>query len=228
MIPIPQPRLRLRSAPLLPLLLIPALLLAACSGDDPPADDQPAEPAPTQSDAPAGAPTPADSPRVILPVPLQNDPALEARINPNDLQIPGRFVRINRDDREPILTLGLVDTAARITYAVAASAEILSFDLLRLDPTIDPEEFFLAFAQTVADIPAFRGVDTIGVPRGIGDRARHIAFNVDGDDGDAVILLRDDILAFLTYRRPPNLRQPIDIGALMRALDTALQNPASG
>lgn len=225
MIPIPLPQ---RRFPLLSLLILSALLLAACSADDSPQAD--ASQADSATSTPQStlqvSPTSTDgSPGTVLPVRFQNDPALEALIDPDALDIPGRFLRIARDDREPILTLGLVDSAARLTYAVTVTAEVLSFDLLRLDPTIDPETFFLAFADTVVDTPGYSGVDNIGVPRGVGDRVRHITFTVDGDSGDAVVLLRDDILAFLTYRHPPNLRQPIDIAGLMRALDSALQNP---
>ena len=214
MIPISTPRPR---PPPPPLLILPALLLVACSGGDSTPDAATAES--TLDPAAIG------SAGAVLPIRFQNDPALEARIDPDALDLPGRFLRVQRDDREPILTLGLVDSAARLTFAVTATAEILSFDLLRLEPAVDPETFFLSFSETVSDTTDYRGIDTIGVPRGVGDRVSHITFSVDGDDGDAVVLLRDDILAFLTYRRPPNLRQPIDIAALMRAVDSALQDP---
>ena len=105
---------------------------------------------------------------------------------------------------------------------------MLSLDLLRLEPGVDPEAFFLAFAATVADTPGYRGLDTVGVPRSVGDSARHFAFTIDDDEADAAVLLRDDLLAFVTYRRPPNLRSPIDVAALLRALDAALQAPPRG
>ena len=232
---IPPPTLPAPRAALLLSLLLPALLLAAaCSSDDPsPApNDHPPPPeqvTASQTDDQPDTPVQPGAPSVLVPVAFQNDPALELLIDPDTLDLPGRFVRIQRDDREPILTLGLVQSAARLTYAATASHEVLSFDLLQLDPDIDPEEFFLAFARTVIDTPDYRGLDQIGVPRGIGDRARHLAFTVDGDDGDAVVLLRDDILVFLTYRHPPNLRQPVDIPALMRAVDDRLRTaPTSG
>ena len=235
--PLPRPSLPRTLALLLLLLLfllpLLPLLLAACSGDDAPSPNpDPGAPSAqagasdTETDpAPAGTAPALSRPAgaVILPVRFENDPTLEALIDPDALDLPGRFFFIPRDDREPILTLGLVQSAARVTYAVTASNEILSFDLLRLNPEIDPEEFFLAFAETIADTPDYRGLDTIGVPRGVGDRARHFAFTLDGDDGDAIVLLRGDILAFVTYRRPPNLRQPLDIAVLSRALDEVLQ-----
>ena len=230
---LPGSRLRLAA------ILLP-LLVAACFADDPaPASDPaapPPDPAPTvdtTTDTTAddaadtdGDPAPT---RPVLPAsPFQNDPSLEARLDPDALGIPGRFVRIYLDDREPILSLGLVRAAARLTYAVSASYEVLSLDLLRLEPGVDPEAFFLAFAATVADTPGYRGLDTVGVPRSVGDSARHFAFTIDEDEADAAVLVRDDLLAFVTYRRPPNLRSPIDVAALLRALDAALQAPPRG
>ena len=219
-------------------ILLP-LLVAACFADDPAPEADPATPPPdaapvvdTTTDATPDtdadpAPAPA-APPVLPTTPFQNDPALEARLDPDALGIPGRFVRIYLDDREPILSLGLVGAAARLTYAVSASYEVLSLDLLRLEPGVDPEAFFLAFAATVADTPGYRGLDTVGVPRSVGDSARHFAFTIDDDEADAAVLLRDDLLAFVTYRRPPNLRSPIDVAALLRALDAALQAPPRG
>ena len=228
MTPLPRPRL-----PVVALLtLVP--LLAACTGDDPgPAPAaQPANPAaaeaPPSDDALAPETAAPEAPAVLLPAPFENDAALEARLDPGALGIPGRFARVARDDREPILSLGLVGGAARLTYAAAASHEVLSLDLLRLDPGVDAESFFLAFAAAVADSPDYRGLDLVGVPRGVGDGARHFAFTIDDDEADAVVLLRDDLLAFVTYRRPPNLRSPVDVAALMRAVDAALQAPAGG
>ena len=228
MTPLPRPRL-----PVVLLILLP--VLAACAGDapDPAPTAPPAStanaPAPASDDAPAAETGPApEAPAVLLPAPFENDAALEARLDPGALGIPGRFVRVARDDREPILSLGLVGGAARLTYAAAASNEVLSLDLLRLDPGVDAESFFLAFAAAVADSPDYRGLDMVGVPRGVGDGARHFAFTIDEDEADAVVLLRDDLLAFVTYRRPPNLRSPVDVAALMRAVDAALQAPAGG
>ena len=235
---LPGSRLRLAA------VLLPLVLAAGCFADDSaPASDgvaPPPDPAPavdTTTDATAdnaaddAADTdanPAASAPVLPATPFQNDLALESRLDPDALGIPGRFVRIYLDDREPILSLGLVGAAARLTYAVSASYEVLSLDLLRLHPGVDPEAFFLAFAATVADTPGYRGLDTVGVPRSVGDSARHFAFTIDEDEADAVVLLRDDLLAFVTYRRPPNLRSPIDIAALMRAVDAALQAPPRG
>ena len=230
---LPGSRLRLAA------ILLP-LLVAACFADDPaPASDPVAPPtdaAPTVDTTPDTAPEttadtdgePAATPPVLPASPFQNDPALEARLDPDALGIPGRFVRIYLDDREPILSLGLVRAAARLTYAVSTSYEVLSLDLLRLEPGVDPEAFFLAFAATVADTPGYRGLDTVGVPRSVGDSARHFAFTIDEDEADAAVLVRDDLLAFVTYRRPPNLRSPIDVAALLRALDAALQAPPRG
>ncbi len=231
MTPLSRPRLSVAA------LLVFLPLLAACSGDT--VDPAPAPAA--QPDAPAAAEEPPgdddsasepglapEAPAVLLPTPFENDPALEARLDPDALGVPGRFVRVARDDREPILSLGLVGGAARLTYAAAASHEVLSLDLLRLEPGVDAESFFLAFAATVADSPDYRGLDVVGVPRGVGDGARHFAFTIGDDEADAVVLLRDDLLAFVTYRRPPNLRSPIDVAALMRALDAALQAPVHG
>ena len=230
---LPGSRLRLAA------ILLP-LLVAACFADDPaPAPDPAAPPtdaAPTVDTTPDTAPEttadtdgePAATPPVLPASPFQNDPALEARLDPDALGIPGRFVRIYLDDREPILSLGLVRAAARLTYAVSTSYEVLSLDLLRLEPGVDPEAFFLAFAATVADTPGYRGLDTVGVPRSVGDSARHFAFTIDEDEADAAVLVRDDLLAFVTYRRPPNLRSPIDVAALLRALDAALQAPPRG
>lgn len=235
--PLFRSRLRLLAAFYLLALM---LVFAACSGDDESADQQAtagsesadppaqAQSADAENDTPtiAANPDADDPPGVILPTRFQNDPALEARLSPDALGLPARFSRIVRDDREPILTLGLVEATARLTFAVTTTHEIVSVDLLRLERQVDSEEFFNAFAETVADTPDYRGIDLIGVPRGVGDRARHLSFTVDDDDGDAVILLRDDLLAFLTYRRPPNLRQPLDVADLMRAIDAALQAPA--
>ncbi len=227
MTPLPRPRLPVVAL----LILLP--LLAACTGDepDPPPAAQPDTAASAEASASDDAPTPetapaTEAPAVLLPAQFENDRALEARLDPGALGIPGRFVRVARDDREPILSLGLVGGAARLTYAAAASHEVLSLDLLRLEPGVDAESFFLAFAAAVADSPGYRGLDLVGVPRGVGDGARHFAFTIDDDEADAVVLLRDDLLAFVTYRRPPNLRSPVDVAALMRAVDAALQAPA--
>lgn len=228
MTPLPRPRLPV----VVLLILLP--VLAACSGDDPAPAPAAQPPDPAAAEAPPSDAVPApetatpEAPAVLLPAPFENDAALEARLDPGALGIPGRFVRVARDDREPILSLGLVGGAARLTYAAAASNEVLSLDLLRLEPGIDAESFFLAFAAAVADSPDYRGLDMVGVPRGVGDGARHYAFTIDDDEADAVVLLRDDLLAFVTYRRPPNLRSPVDVAALMRAVDAALQAPAGG
>ena len=166
---------------------------------------------------------------MLLPTPFENDPALEARFS-----TPARSVSPAASSASPATTASPSSrwassaAAARLTYAASASNEVLSLDLLRLEPGVDAESFFLAFAATIADSPDYRGLDIVGVPRGVGDGARHYAFTIDDDEADAVVLLRDDLLAFVTYRRPPNLRSPIDIAALMRAIDAALQAPDDG
>ena len=134
-----------------------------------------------------------------------------------------RFLEVARDDREPILSLGLVTGAARATYRAAITNEVLSVDVLMLEPDVDPGPFFTAFVDTLADNPNFRGVRSIGVVRGLGDSARRYAFTVEGDDAEAAALLRGDIIALVTYRRPPDFRQPLDLDALLADLDAAIE-----
>ena len=209
------------------LLLLP-LLFAACGNNDPP----PAAAAlpPTTGDAPLPELALDPAPAIVLPATFHNDPQLGAFAAQDRLGLPTRFRLVDRDDREPILSLGLVDAAARLTYSATLSAEILSLDLLRLQPGVDPDDFFTAFADTVADNRDFIGLSALGIPRGAGDAARHYAFNIQSDEGQAFILLRDDLLVFLTYRHPPNLRDPLDVAALIGDLDDRLQAepPGSG
>ena len=64
---------------------------------------------------------------------------------------------------------------------------------------------------------------TIGVVRGIGDDARRYAFTIEGDEAEAAAIRRGRIIALVTYRRPPDLRDPVDLGALLQAIDAAIQ-----
>ena len=214
-----------RPAPLAALLLL-LFFVAACSNDDPP-------PGAAAPPATTGATPPPElaldpAPAVVLPAPFHNDPQLAAFAAQDRLGLPTRFRLVDRDDREPILSLGLVDAAARLTYSATLSAEILSLDLLRLQLGVDPDDFFTDFADTVADDRDFIGLSALGIPRGAGDAARHYAFNIQNDEGQAFILLRDGLLVFLTYRHPPNLRDPLDVAALMGDLDARLREDPPG
>jgi hypothetical protein len=205
-----------RRAPWLLLIAVPlAVVAAACGGSDADADAQSAE----VSDllAPAIVVDPEPVP------PFVSDPDLAQLVTAEALDLPARFVAVERDDREPILSLGLVDSAARVTYSSASTREILSFDLLRLGEGVSAETFFSAFADALLDNTNFQGISTIGVPRGIGERARRYAFSVGGDDAESAAILRDGVVALITHRRPLGLRQPLDLGALMEQLDRVLQ-----
>ena len=195
----------------LTVLTAAALLAAACVGSS---DNQAAPP------PPAGVPTQEST---TAPALFVDDPVLANLVSAEVLALPDRFQRAPRTDREPILSLGLVETAARITYATTTSNEILSFDLLRLEPDVDALAFFDAFADGVGDDPRFRSVSTIGVLRGLGERARHYAFRLEDADGEVAAILRSGVVVLVTYRRPPLLRQPVDIQALLTRIDTALQ-----
>ena len=151
-----------------------------------------------------------------------SDPVLKALIAPASLEIPPRFIEVDRVDREAILNLGLVGAAARVTYNSATTNEILSLDLLRLDPDVDGEVFFAAFVKSIGDVVDFRSVRQVGVVRGIGEEAHHITFTIEGDEGDAVALLRDGIVALAVYRRPAGLIRLIDMGDLLARLDRAI------
>ncbi|MEE9278388.1 MAG: hypothetical protein V3V06_08245, partial [Dehalococcoidia bacterium] len=156
------------------------------------------------------------------PVPFVSDPALLRFATPEELGLPGRFERVKRPDLEPILSLGLAQSAARVTYSSPVTNEILFVDVLRLEDGVDAETFFASFADALVDNASFRGTRTVGVPRGVGELARHYAFRVEGDQAEAAAVLRGQIIALVKYRRPADLRVPLDVGALLRALDAAL------
>ena len=201
--------------PTLSIVLLIALLLAACSGGASPTPEAqlPSEPAlaPSESDAVVSA-----------ELRFFNDPALGALASAEALAIPPRFRLAERTDREPILTLGLVESAARLTYSSGATNELLAIDILRLEPGVDAAAFFDAFAGSLRDLRDLRGVRGVGVVRGVGEAAQHITFTVDGDDGDAVALLRDGLIALAWYRRPAGLRQVVEMGELLQQLDRSL------
>ncbi len=202
------------------LTLFGAVLVAACGGpDDPASDPQPAASA-TTTPTDGGAPSAPES--VGLVVSFSSDRVLKALISAEPLEIPARFIEVDRSDREAILSLGLVGAAARVTYNSATTNEILSLDLLRLDADVDGELFFAAFADSLGDVRDFQSVRQVGVVRGIGEEARHITFTIEGDEGDAVALLRDGIVALAVYRRPAGLIRRIDMGDLLARLDTTI------
>ena len=167
----------------------------------------------TQSVAPAAAPI--------------DDPSLEPYLLRNDPALPPRFREVPPDGREPIISLGLLSGAARISYSSPTTDERLSIDALRLEEGLDARAFFATFAGSLAEHSEFRGVRTIGVLRGLGERARRYAFTVGGDVGEAVALLRDGVVVLVTYLRPDGLRQPVDVGALLTALDERIQADAA-
>ena len=193
------------------LILTAALLAAACGGSS----DNQAAPPPL-----SGEPIPEST---TEPAFFVDDPVLANLVSAEVLALPNRFQRTSRTDREPILSLGLVQTAARITYTTTTTNEILAFDLLRLEPDVDAQAFFDAFVNVVGDDPRFRSVTTIGVLRGLGERARHYAFRLEDADGEIAAILRSGVVVLVSYRRPPLLRQPVDPQALLTRIDTALQ-----
>ena len=200
------------------LTLFGAVLVAACGGsDDPASDPQPASSAATESTNGDASITPES---VGVGASFRSDRVLKALISAEPLEIPARFIEVDRTDREAILSLGLVGAAARVTYNSATTNEILSLDLLRLDPNVDGQLFFAAFADSLGDVRDFQSVRKVGVVRGIGEEARHITFTIEGDEGDAVALLRDGIVALAVYRRPAGLIRLIDMGDLLARLDT--------
>ncbi len=212
---------RLRGVVLIALLAV----VAACSaGDDAASDDGSSTAASSEISAPnvdsaeSGPRNPAPPESLFV-----NAPALEALVSRLALGLPPRFVPVGRLDREPILALGLVTSAARVTYSSATTNEILSVDVLLLGPSVDADRFFGAFADALGDDPAFVGVRNVGVVFGIGDMTRHIMFTVEGDDGEAVAILRDDLVALATYRRPSGLRAAVEMGALLARLDESLR-----
>jgi hypothetical protein len=204
-------------------MLLAALVVAACSASDG-APDGASDVDSFDNNLPpvVEAPGSLSATEALREPPFVSDPALEALVSRPVLGLPRRFVAVGRLDREPILSLGLVASAARITYSSATTNEILSVDVLRLAPTVDPERFFGAFADTLGDDAAFIGVRNVGVILGIGDRARHITFTVQGDDGEAVAILRGDLVALATYRRPSGLRAAVEMGVLLERLDASL------
>jgi len=203
-----------------PWLVMTALafvvLAAACGGADSDADTQ-------STEISALAPPPIVSAPEPVP-PFVSDPELAQFVTAEALDLPARFVPVARDDREPILSLGLVERAARVTYSSASTREILSFDLLQLEEGVSADTFFSAFADALRDNTEFQGVNTIGVPRGIGERARRYVFSVNGDDAESAVILRDGLIALITHRRPLGLRQALDLGELMERLDRVLQD----
>ncbi len=201
------------------LVLAVAMLAAACSGDEAASADSQPRPVVERQRPAVFTPLPIDPSALSF----RNDPTLEAFTTREALALPGRFALVDRDDREPILSLGMAESASRVTYSSASTNEVLSFDVLRLEPGVDSDEFFTAFADALTDVPDLFGSRSVGVPRGIGDAARHYAFAVGGDDAEAAVILRGDILALITYRRPLDLRQAVDVGALLRELDALLQ-----
>ena len=225
---------RLWTRVLLLVALAIVLPLAACSDDD---DDAAAADA-ADSATPTAIVAPAALTTIVAPPPpdivpqdaaeasraFQNDPDLEPFLEHDALALPDRFQLVAREDLEPILALGLVSGAARVTFSSGITNELLLVDLLRLEDGLDSGAFFDDFADAVADDSAFGRIRSLGIPRGIGERARHYTFSVDDDEADAAVLLREGVIAFVKYRRPPYLRQPVDVAALLQTLDAALQS----
>lgn len=214
--------LRAGRAPRAAILLtfIAAALVVACGDSDDPA---------SEPELDAGAPVAANggdaaaAPDSVAAIAsFSSDPLLKALIAAEPLELPPRFIEVERTDREAILSLGLVGAAARVTYNSATTNEILSLDVLRLDADVDGELFFAAFADSLGDVRDFQSVRQVGVVRGIGEEARHITFTIEGDEGDAVALLRDGIVALAVYRRPAGLIQLIGMGDLLAKLDSTI------
>ena len=195
-------------------------LLAGCSGGDDPAPGLDAAGAAAQAGddvtsldpaAPQGSPD------------FANDPALESYLLRDAVEVPGRFSEVERDDRQPILSLGRVAAAARSNYASGTTGEQLSVDVLRIEPDVEPGVFFAAFSEALVGDPNFRDLRRIGVVRGVGDSARRFAFTLEGDDAEAALLLRGDVVVLLLYRRPAAFRQPLDVSALLVTVDLLIQ-----
>ena len=182
-------------------LLATCFVLAACGGgaEDP---DSVTFDQGTGIGPQAGA---SVGPATTTSPPFVNDAALETLLSRDALAIPARFVDVDRTDFEPILTLGSVDAAARATYSSPTTNEVLLLDLLHLAAGVDAATFFAAFADALVNNTEFRGARTIGVPRGVGDRARHYVFTVQGDHGEAAAVIRGDRVALIKYRRPVEL-----------------------
>ena len=198
-------------------LLLVGLLATACGGDSA------AERATATPEERAG--------QVVEPVPatpaFESDPQLRALIAGAALGLPARFVEVPRDDLEPILSLGLASAAARLMFSSATTGEVLIADVLLLEADVDAEAFFAEFAAALADNPGFAGVREVGVPRGVGEEARHYSFTVDGDPTDAATLLRGEVVVLFSYRWPEGLREPLDVGALLRLVDGSVRRGGS-
>jgi hypothetical protein len=152
-----------------------------------------------------------------------NDRSLERYLLRDASEVPARFVEIDRDDRQPILSLGRVVEAARANYVSGTTREQLSVDVLRIEPDVDLIAFFAAFTEALVGDPNFRDLRRIGVVRGVGESARRFAFTIEGDDADAGALLRGDVVVLLLYRRPAELRQALDISNLLLTVDLMIQ-----
>lgn len=202
-----------------PMVALGLALSLACSGGDAPATPPESTATPPIQEAGAAADAVGGDGAAVF----ASDPDLVALVSATALGLPARFVEVPRTDREPILTLGLVTAAARITYSSATTNEILSLDVLRLEPQVDTDNFFDAFADSLADEQSFLGVRMVGVLRDIGERARHVRFTVQGDEGEAVAVLRNGMIALATYRHPAGLREVVDMGALLARMDTSLR-----
>ena len=202
------------------LTLFATALVLACGGSDGPASEpELGAVAPMTANGGAAAAAPHS---VAAAASFSSDPLLKVLIAAEPLEIPSRFIEVKRTDREAILSLGLVGAAARVTYNSATTNEILALDLLRLDAEVDGDLFFAAFADSLGDVRDFQSVRQVGVVRGIGEEARHITFTIEGDEGDAVALLRDGIVALAVYRRPAGLIRLIDMGDLLANLDSTI------
>ena len=200
-------------------LLAACLIMTACGGDAEDPDSVTFDQGTGIGPQTGSSVGPADT----TSAPFVNAPMLAIFISRNALAIPARFVDVDRTDFEPILTLGSVDAAARSTYSSPTTNEVLLLDLLHLAAGVDAAAFFAAFADALVDNTDFRGARKIGVPRGVGDRARHYVFTVQGDHGEVAAIIRNDLVALIKYRRPAGVRSPIDVAALLRQIDTIVQ-----
>ena len=187
----------------------------ACAGGDAPGSSTPP---PGSADS-----LPIDVDRVPQPLDFVNDPALEAYLLRDTPELPERFVEVQRGDRQPILSLGRVQAAARASYVSGITREYLAVDVLRIQSDIEPMGFFAAFVAALVQDPNFHDVRRIGVVRGVGDSARHFALTLEGDDAEVMALLRGEIIALLFYRRPAAFRQPLDLSSLLVMVDLLIQ-----
>lgn len=182
------------------------------------------------SDLGSSAPPPSSAGSVTLdvdqipqPPDFVNDPALEAYLLRDTPEVPERFVEVQRDDRQPILSLGRVQAAARASYVSGVTREHLTVDVLQIQSDIEPMGFFTAFVEALVQGSNFHDSRRIGVVRGVGDSARHFAFTLEGDDAEVAALLRGEIVALLFYRRPAAFRQPLDLSSLLVMIDLLIQ-----